>query len=186
MYQFLVYCLQVLLLQAQGTVNPLLTPPPPPPPGRGCLFDRGAYYFRKDDGISSPWRTRIRSKKAQVQQGWKSCSWGSESNPNFQLVKYKPSQISPRKVLQSWLLIKSIIYSWKIIKRGCLLGDLQYSCQKITCNICRGQYCLTLLDPIYVYKTWPTRSVTLPAGLTFYSQIHRDVINYVFAYWHMS
>ena len=27
MYQFLVYCLQVLLLQAQGTVNPLLNPP---------------------------------------------------------------------------------------------------------------------------------------------------------------
>ena len=27
MYQFLVYCLQVLLSQAQGTVNPLLNPP---------------------------------------------------------------------------------------------------------------------------------------------------------------
>ena len=39
----------------------------------------------------------------KVQEGWTSCSRGSESNPNFQLVN-KPSRISPHGVLQSWLI----------------------------------------------------------------------------------
>ena len=45
-------------------------------------------------------RTRIQSRKGQVQEGWRSCSRGSESNPNFQLVNI-PLQISPHQVLQS-------------------------------------------------------------------------------------
>ena len=36
-------------------------------------------------------------------RSWRSCSQGSESNPNFQLV-IKPSRISPEEVLQSWLI----------------------------------------------------------------------------------
>ena len=35
-------------------------------------------------------------------KSWRSCSQGSKTNPNFQLVK-KTSQISPREILQSWL-----------------------------------------------------------------------------------
>ena len=43
---------------------------------------------------------RIQSRKAQVQQGWRPGSRGSESNSNFQLVN-KPSRISPHEVFQS-------------------------------------------------------------------------------------
>ena len=52
----------------------------------------------------------------------------------------------------------------------------------MTCDICRGQYCLTVLDRIHVEYTCPTRSVTLTVGLTFYRQIHFDVIVYIFAH----
>ena len=41
--------------------------------------------------------------EAQVQEDWRSCSRGSETNPNFQLAN-KLSQISPQKVKQSWLI----------------------------------------------------------------------------------
>ena len=83
---------------------PLLKPPPP-----GFIYFKhiwgggGLILFRNDDGIISPWRTRIQSGKAQVQEGWRSSSRGSESNPNFQLVN-KPSRIAPHDVLQSWLI----------------------------------------------------------------------------------
>ena len=40
--------------------------------------------------------------KTQVQEGWRSCSRGSEPNPNFKLIN-KPSQIRPHEVLQSSL-----------------------------------------------------------------------------------
>ena len=34
---------------------------------------------------------------------WRSCSQGSKTNPNFQLMN-KPSRISPHEVLQLWLI----------------------------------------------------------------------------------
>ena len=70
------------------TVNPLLS-------------SSGAYLCQeKTYGISSPLRTRIQSGKAQVQEGWRSCGWGSESN--LKLVN-KPSRISAHEVLQLWM-----------------------------------------------------------------------------------
>ena len=68
----------------------------------GGLFWRrggGLIYFRKNNGISCPQRTRTQSGEAQEQNGWSSCSRESESNPNFQLVN-KPSWISLREVLE--------------------------------------------------------------------------------------
>ena len=59
----------------------------------------GLIYFRKNNGISCPQRTRTQRGEAQEQNGWSSCSRGSESNPNFQLVN-KPSWISLREVLE--------------------------------------------------------------------------------------
>ena len=41
--------------------------------------------------------------KILITRSWSSCSRGSESNPNFQVVN-KPSRISPHKVLESWLI----------------------------------------------------------------------------------
>ena len=75
----------------------------------GALIEMGFYLrggggglisFRNDNGISSPKRTRIQSGDAHQQEEWRSCSRGSESKPNFQLVN-KPSHISPHEVLQS-------------------------------------------------------------------------------------
>ena len=48
------------------------------------------------------------SEKAQVQEGWRSSSGGSKTNPNFHLVN-KPSRIGPHEVLQS-SLIDTIFY----------------------------------------------------------------------------
>ena len=48
------------------------------------------------------------SEKAQVQEGWRSSSRGSKTNPNFQLVN-KPSWIGPHKVLQL-SLIDTVFY----------------------------------------------------------------------------
>ena len=66
------------------------------------LFERGGggLKFRNKDGVSFPKITRIQSEKAQVQEGWRLCSRGLESNPNFQWVN-KPSRIIPHEVLQS-------------------------------------------------------------------------------------
>ena len=100
-----------------STLNPLLTPlgslfisSPFEGGGGGLNRDRGLIWeggllfnLEKTNGISSPWRTRIQSGEAQEQEGWRSCSRGSESNLNVQLVN-KPPQISPHKVLQSWLI----------------------------------------------------------------------------------
>ena len=71
----------------------------PPPGGEGgyLIQKRRCYQFSiKNFGIQSG--------KAPVQEGWRSCNWGSESNPNFQMAN-KPSQISPHEVLQTWLII---------------------------------------------------------------------------------
>ena len=48
------------------------------------------------------------SEKAQVQEGWRSSSRGSKTNPNFRLVN-KPSWIGPHKVLQL-SLIDTVFY----------------------------------------------------------------------------
>ena len=42
-------------------------------------------------------------KVEKLKNKFRSCSLGSESNPNFQMVN-KLSRISPHKVLQSWLI----------------------------------------------------------------------------------
>ena len=42
-------------------------------------------------------------KVEKLKNKFRSCSLGSESNPNFQVVN-KLSRISPHKVLQSWLI----------------------------------------------------------------------------------
>ena len=42
-------------------------------------------------------------KMDNLTKSWRSCTQGSKTNPNFQLVK-KTSQISPREILQSWLI----------------------------------------------------------------------------------
>ena len=104
------------------TVNPLLRPPGEglifsnPIWGggglieTGSLFERGFIYLEMTM-VSVPHkeRARIQSGKAQVQEGWKSYSRGSESNSNFQLVN-KPFRISPHEVhIRDWL-IQSIIY----------------------------------------------------------------------------
>ena len=66
---------------------------------------QGAYLFQAHlrEGLIEMggvgWGAHFRgwgSGKAQVQEGWRSCSQGSESNPNFHLVN-KPFQISPHK-----------------------------------------------------------------------------------------
>ena len=38
--------------------------------------------------------------KSESTRRWRSCSWGSKTNPNFKLVN-KPSRISPQELLQS-------------------------------------------------------------------------------------
>ena len=87
---------EVLMRFCRITVNPLLSPPRG---GEGgyLIQKRRCYQFSiKNFGIQSG--------KAPVQEGWRSCNWGSESNPNFQMAN-KPSQISPHEVLQTWLII---------------------------------------------------------------------------------
>ena len=42
-------------------------------------------------------------KMDNLSKSWRSCTQGSKTNPNFQLVK-KTSQISRREILQSWLI----------------------------------------------------------------------------------
>ena len=57
------------------------------------------------------------SEKAQVQEGWRSSSRGSKTNPNFQLVN-KPSWIGPHKVLQLSLIDTVFYLLVKNKKRG--------------------------------------------------------------------
>ena len=57
------------------------------------------------------------SEKAQVQEGWRSSSRGSKTNPNFQLVN-KPSWIGPHKVLQLSLIDTVLYLLVKNKKRG--------------------------------------------------------------------
>ena len=64
------------------------------PDNLGDILDFGLYLSVSRLGYET---SRIIAKV------WRSCSWGSESNPNFQVVN-KPSQISPHDVLQLWLI----------------------------------------------------------------------------------
>ena len=91
----------------------------------GGLFGRreggGLIYFRKNNGISCPQRTRTQSGEAQEQNGWSSCNRESESNPNFQLVN-KPSWISLREVLEG----RGGHINFLPLKKGGLVEDLLY------------------------------------------------------------
>ena len=68
----------------------------------GALFNLEQRCWYKSPTEKMP------SEKAQVQEGWRSSSRGSKTNPNFQLVN-KPSWIGPHKVLQS-SLIDTVFY----------------------------------------------------------------------------
>ena len=69
----------------------------------------GQYLFNLAKTLSLvPHKKKMPSEKAQVQEGWRSSSWGSKTNPNFQLVN-KPSWIGPYKVLQL-SLIDSLLF----------------------------------------------------------------------------
>ena len=53
----------------------------------GGLFERGDFFNLEKTMVSVPYKElEIQSGKSQVQDGWRSCSGGSQSNPNFQLV----------------------------------------------------------------------------------------------------
>ena len=94
-----------------NAINQLLTPPPP----RGLIYFKhiwgGEAYFKGGGGLFNLAKTMVlvlhEELKYKVEslstRRWRSCSRGSKTNPNFQLVN-KPSRISPHKVLQLWLI----------------------------------------------------------------------------------
>ena len=68
----------------------------------------------------------MQSEKAQVQEGWRSSSRGSKTNPNLQLVN-KSSLIGPHKVLQSSLINTGVFREGGLFKRGGgLIEDFRY------------------------------------------------------------
>ena len=95
------------------TVNPLLSPPgglfiSSPFEGglieTGGLFERGGLFNLKTTVVSVLHKELdCKAGKSSSTRSFRSCRWGSESNPIFQLVN-KSSWISPHEVLQSWLI----------------------------------------------------------------------------------
>ena len=89
-----------------GNVNPLLSPP------GGLLIQtylRGGGLFVSEGlfnlaySMVSVLHKELEYKVENLSKSWRSCSGGSKTNPNFQLVN-KTSQISPHELLQSWLV----------------------------------------------------------------------------------
>ena len=78
------------------------------------LFERRG-LINKDDGISSPERTRIQSEKAQLQEVGDHAVEDQKLR-NFQLVN-KSSGISPHEVLQ-WRLINTVYHLWVTNNKG--------------------------------------------------------------------
>ena len=89
-----------------STVNPLLSPP------GGLLFQtylRGGgevlfvsgVLFHLANTMVSLLHKKLQHKVKNL--SWRSCSGGSKTNPNFQLVN-KTTQISPHELLLSWLV----------------------------------------------------------------------------------
>ena len=73
----------------------------------------GALFNLAKTLVLVPHKKKMPSEEAQVQEGWRSSSRGSKTNPNFQLVN-KPSWTTPHKVLQNcchWLIQSFIYYS---------------------------------------------------------------------------
>ena len=98
--------------KAPLTVNPLLSPPrvylfQAHLRGGGGLIEAGGLFER--GGLFNLAKTMVSvlhkelEYKVEKLRSFRSCCWGSESNPNFQLVN-KQAQISPNEVLQSWLI----------------------------------------------------------------------------------
>ena len=69
--------------------------------GRGLIETGG--LFNLADTMVSVLHKELDYKMDNLSKSWRSCTQGSKTNPNFQLVK-KTSQISPREILQSWLI----------------------------------------------------------------------------------
>ena len=90
------------------TVNPLLRPPRRLfisnifEGGGGCLLVSGGLFNLANTMVSILYKER-EYKVENLSKSWRSCSGGSKTNPNFQLVN-KTSQISPHELLQSWLV----------------------------------------------------------------------------------
>ena len=84
-----------------GTINPLLSPQ------GGLLFQtylrRGGGLFNLANTMVSVLHKELEYKVKNLSKSWRSCSGGSKTNLNFQLVN-KTSQISPHELLQSWLV----------------------------------------------------------------------------------
>ena len=92
------------------TVNPLLSPPRRLITsnifegwggGGGLLVSGG--LFNLANTMVSVLHNELEYKVKNLSKSWRSCSGGSKTNPNFQLVN-KTSQISPHELLQSWLV----------------------------------------------------------------------------------
>ena len=63
----------------------------------------GGGLFKLKTTMVSVLHKELEYKVEKLKNKFRSCSLGSESNPNFQMVN-KLSRISPHKVLQSWLI----------------------------------------------------------------------------------
>ena len=63
----------------------------------------GGGLFNLKTTMVSVLNKELEYKVEKLKNKFRSCSLGSESNPNFQMVN-KLSWISPHKVLQSWLI----------------------------------------------------------------------------------
>ena len=71
----------------------------------GGLIEMGGLINLAKTTVSVPHKGlkyRLSGKSSRT-RNWRSCSWGSKTNPVFQLVN-KPSQISTLEFLQIWLI----------------------------------------------------------------------------------
>ena len=66
------------------------------------LFVSGG-LFNLANTMVSVLHKELEYKVENLSESWRSCSGGSKTNPNFQLVN-NTSQISPHELLQSWLV----------------------------------------------------------------------------------
>ena len=71
----------------------------------GGLIEMGGLINLAKTTVSVPdkgLKYRLSGKRSRT-RNWRSCNWGSKTNPVFQLVN-KPSQISTLEFLQIWLI----------------------------------------------------------------------------------
>ena len=89
--------------------------------GGGLLVSGGLFHFANT--LVSLLHKELEYKVENLSKSWRSCSGGSKTSPNFQLVN-KTSQISPHELLLSWLvnkfnhlLLKNDNGDWRRLKR---------------------------------------------------------------------